>query len=68
MKYDKETILYGHKQFSHLIRMGKRLSNYDFAQLIKKHYLLSNPIINKVFNEIRNASDLYFETNKIVRI
>lgn len=68
MKYDKETILYGYKLFSHIIPKGKRLSNYQFANLIKENYSLNNPITKGIFDQVRNANNLYFETHKIVKI
>lgn len=72
MRYNKETILYGTKMFGYLLDREMRLNNYEFAELIKDSYSLMNPITNKVFNEIRKASDLYFERHldecKIIRI
>ena len=59
-------------RYEHLIPEGRRLTNYQFADLIKSNYLLGNPIVFKQFNIIRELNELYWENRdgeiKIIKI
>jgi hypothetical protein len=63
----KEKIRVIMQRYSHIIPNNKRINCYDFANELKKHYSLNNPIVNRNFNFIRDCVDIYWEksNNKI---
>jgi pSer/pThr/pTyr-binding forkhead associated (FHA) protein len=60
------------QRYGWIIPNRSRENCYTFAALIKKRYSLSNPIVFKDFNFIRNHPELYWENNqgriKIIKI
>ena len=59
-------------RYGYLLPEGERVTNYQFADLLKKHFSINNPIVFKEWNWIRDNIELYWENHnnriKVIKI